>query len=80
MGKKPNCIMIWYCFIPDSLKAQFPNEYAKLTFNPTVDVVVDTSKWIIRSVTTRIDTVKLFEIINNFELFEKNITCLHIQE
>ena len=62
--------MISGTVIPDSLKAQFPNEYAKLTFNPTVDVVVDTSnKWIIRSVTTRIDTVKLFEIINNFELF-----------
>lgn len=66
----PNCILISGTVISDSLKAQFPNEYAKLTFNPIVDVVVDTSKWIVRSVTTRIDTVKLFEIINNFKFFE----------
>ena len=33
-------------------------------------MVVDTTKWIIKSVTTRIDTVKLFEINNNFQKFE----------
>ena len=69
-NETPNSILISGTVISDSLKAQFPNEYAKLTFNPIVDVVVDTSRWIIRSVTTRIDTVKLFEIINNFEIFE----------
>lgn len=69
-NKTPNCILISGVVISDSLKAQFPNEYAKLTFNPLVDVVVDTSRWIIRSVTTRIDTVKLFEIINSFGLIE----------
>jgi hypothetical protein len=65
-----NCISISGTVISDSLKAQFPNEYAKLTFVPIVDVVVDTTKWIIKSVTTRIDTVKLFEIKNNFQKFE----------
>jgi len=65
-----NCILISGTVISDSLKAQFPNEYAKLTFVPIVDVVVDTTKWIIKSVTTRIDTVKLFEINNNFQKFE----------
>ena len=65
-----NCILISGTVISDSLKAQFPNEYAKLTFVPIVDVVVDTTKWIIKSVTTRIDTVKLFEIKNNFQKFE----------
>ena len=65
-----NCVLISGTVISDSLKAQFPNEYAKLTFVPIVDVVVDTTKWIIKSVTTRIDTVKLFEIKNNFQKFE----------
>jgi len=65
-----NCILISGTVISDSLKAQFPNEYAKLTFIPIVDVVVDTTKWIIKSVTTRIDTVKLFEIKNSFQKFE----------
>ena len=56
--------------IPDSLKAQFPSEYAKLTFDPLVDVVIDTNKWLIKTVTSRIDTVKLFEITNNYNLYE----------
>jgi hypothetical protein len=69
-NKDSNCVLISGIVISDSLKAQFPNEYAKLTFNPTVDVLVDTTKWIIKSVTTLIDTVKLFEIVNNFQIFE----------
>ena len=59
---EPGSIMISGTVIADSLKAQFPNEYAKLTFNPTVDVIVDTNQWVIKSVTSRIDTLKLFEI------------------
>ena len=65
-----NQIMISGNLIMDSLKAKFPNEYAKLSFNPIVDVVVDTSKWLINSVTSRIDTLKLFQINNYYELYE----------
>tara|TARA_B110000438_G_scaffold86276_1_gene85753 strand:+ start:35099 stop:35860 length:762 start_codon:yes stop_codon:yes gene_type:complete len=63
-----NSILLSGTVIADSLKAQFPNEYAKLTFSPTVDVVVDTNRWLIQSVTTRIDTIKLFQIKNSFDL------------
>ena len=65
-----NQIMISGTLITDSLKAKFPNEYAKLSFNPIVDVVVDTTKWLIISVTSRIDTLKLFQINNDYELYE----------
>ena len=65
-----NQIMISGVLITDSLKAKFPNEYAKLSFNPIVDVVVDTTKWLIISVTSRIDTLKLFQINNEYELYE----------
>ena len=65
-----NQIMISGTLITDSLKAKFPNEYAKLSFNPIVDVVVDTTKWLITSVTSRIDTLKLFQINNDYELYE----------
>ena len=65
-----NQIMISGTLIVDSLKAKFPNEYAKLSFNPIVDVVVDTSKWLINSVTSRIDTLKLFQIKNYYEFYE----------
>ena len=67
---RDNQIMISGTLITDSLKAKFPNEYAKLSFNPIVDVVVDTSKWLITSVTSRIDTLKLFQINNDYELYE----------
>ena len=65
-----NQIMVSGTLIMDSLKAKFPNEYAKLSFNPIVDVVVDTSKWLINSVTSRIDTLKLLQINNYYELYE----------
>ena len=67
---RTNQIMISGTLITDSLKAKFPNEYAKLSFNPIVDVLVDTTKWLIISVTSRIDTLKLFQINNNYELYE----------
>ena len=63
-------ILITGTIIPDSLKAQFPSEYAKLTFDPLVDVLIDTTMWVIKSVTSRIDTLKLFEIINNYKLYD----------
>ena len=66
----PGSIMISGTVIADSLKAQFPNEYAKLTFNPTVDVIVDTNQWVIKTVTSRIDTLKLFEIFNDYVIVE----------
>ena len=70
-NKEKHCITITGTLIPDCLKAQFPSEYAKLTFDPLVDVVIDTSKWLIKTVTSRIDTVKLFEITNNYNLYEE---------
>jgi len=69
--KEGHSLMITGTLIPDSLKAQFPSEYAKLTFDPLVDVVIDTNRWLIKTVTSRIDTVKLFEISNNYKLYEK---------
>ena len=65
-----NDLIITGTLIPDSLKVQFPSEYARLTFNPLVDVVIDTNLWVIKSVATRIDTLKLFEITNNYRLYE----------
>ncbi len=63
-------VMISGTLIADSLKAKFPNEYAKLSFNPVVDVIVDTTKWLIESVTSRIDTLKLFQISSEYDLYE----------
>ena len=71
LDKEGHSLMITGTLIPDSLKAQFPSEYAKLTFDPLVDVVIDTNRWLIKTVTSRIDTVKLFEISNNYKLYEK---------
>ena len=68
--EEAHCLVITGTLIPDSLKAQFPSEYAKLTFDPLVDVVIDTTKWLIKTVTSRIDTVKLFEITNDYNLYE----------
>jgi len=53
--------------ILDSLKIEMPNEYSRLTFIPTVDVQIDTINWVIKSVITRIDTLKLFEIYNKYK-------------
>ena len=54
--------------ILDSLKIEMPNEYSRLTFIPTVDVQIDTINWVINSVITRIDTLKLFEIYNKYDI------------
>ncbi len=71
LDKEGHSLMLTGTLIPDSLKAQFPSEYAKLTFDPLVDVVIDTNRWLIKTVTSRIDTVKLFEISNNYKLYEQ---------
>ena len=65
-------IMISGNLILDSLELEMPNDYAKLTFKPTVDVVIDTSKWVITRVTTKIDTVKIMEIKNKFDFVDKD--------
>ena len=58
--------------ILDSLELEMPNDYAKLTFKPTVDVVIDTLNWVIKRVTTKIDTVKIMEIENEFDFVDKD--------
>ena len=67
----PNDIVLSGLVIIDSLKIEMPNEYSKLTFKPIVDVRIDTSKWVIKSVITRIDTLKLFEIYNYYDTVDK---------
>ena len=57
--------------IVDSLKLEMPNEYSRLTFKPTVEVKIDTSSWVIKNVTTKLDTLKLFQINNFYELYER---------
>ncbi|MEL1228335.1 MAG: hypothetical protein VW833_00835 [Candidatus Neomarinimicrobiota bacterium] len=53
--------------IVDSLAITMPNDYAKLTFKPTVDVTIDTSKWVITGVVTQLDTLKIMEISNEYD-------------
>jgi hypothetical protein len=65
--KNPNDITISGQLITDSLKVKMPNEYARLTFIPTVDVKIDTLNWVIKSVTTRIDTLKIMQINNQYD-------------
>tara|TARA_Y100000590_G_scaffold469172_1_gene655296 strand:+ start:4000 stop:4734 length:735 start_codon:yes stop_codon:yes gene_type:complete len=57
--------------ILDSLALEMPNDYAKLTFKPTVNVIIDTSKWVITRVTTKIDTLKIMEIQNRYDFVDK---------
>ena len=65
-----NDIIIKGDLIVDSLKLEMPNEYTRITFDPVVEVKIDTLNWVIKSVTTRLDTLKLFQINNNYELYE----------
>ena len=65
-NEKPNEITISGQLITDSLKVKMPNEYARLTFIPTVDVKIDTIKWVIKSVTTKLDTLKIMQIKNKY--------------
>jgi len=55
--------------IVDSLKFDMPNEYSRITFDPTVEVKIDTINWVIKNVTTKLDTLKLFQINNNYDLY-----------
>ena len=68
----PNNVIITGKLITDSLKVKMPNEYARLTFIPIVDVQIDTLKWVIKSVTTKIDTLKIMQINNIYDVVDKN--------
>ena len=68
-----NNVIISGELIADSLKLEFPNEYTRLTFKPQVEVLVDTLQWIIKNVTTKIDTLKLIEIQNEYNEFNDGI-------
>tara|TARA_Y100001970_G_scaffold289224_1_gene418886 strand:- start:2480 stop:3208 length:729 start_codon:yes stop_codon:yes gene_type:complete len=70
--KNSNDIILSGLVIVDSLKIEMPNEYSKLTFKPIVEVRIDTSKWVIKSVITRIDTLKLFEIYNDYDIVDND--------
>ena len=61
--KNNNIVRIKGDIIVDSLKLTMPNEYARLSFRPTVTVNIDTSNWVINSIKTELDTLKLVEII-----------------
>ena len=66
----PNEIMLIGDLVLDSLALDVPNEYARLTFKPTVDVKVDTQNWVITQVLTKIDTVKIMEINNFYDVVD----------
>lgn len=55
--------------IVDSLKLEMPNEYSRITFDPVVEVKIDTLNWVIKNVTTRLDTLKLFQINNYYKIY-----------
>ena len=55
--------------IVDSLKFDMPNEYSRITFDPIVEVKIDTINWVIKNVTTKLDSLKLFQINNNYDLY-----------
>ncbi len=58
--------------IVDSLAIKMPNDYAKVTFKPTVDVTIDTSQWVITGVVTKIDTIKIMQINNEYGFVDGN--------
>ena len=66
-----NDILIVGDLIVDSLKLEMPNEYSRITFNPMVEVKIDTSKWVIKNVTTKLDTLKLFQINNYYKDYDE---------
>ena len=74
----PNEIMLVGDLVLDSLALDVPNEYARLTFKPTVDVKVDTQNWVITQVLTKIDTVKIMEINNFYDIVDDSF-CMPIR-
>ena len=75
--KNNNIARIKGDIIVDSLKLKMPNEYARLSFRPTVTVNIDTLNWVINSIKTELDTLKLVEIINYYEKFDKYMMPSH---
>lgn len=69
-GLEVDRVILRGTLIVDSLKLDMPNEYSRITFIPTVEVKIDTSKWVIENVTTKLDTLKLFQINNSYTSFE----------
>ncbi len=67
-----NSIMLRGNLIVDSLAIKMPNDYAKVTFKPTVDVTIDTSQWVITGVVTKIDTIKIMQINNEYDFVNDN--------
>ncbi len=63
---KENRVILSGNLIVDSLAIKMPNDYAKVTFKPTVDVTIDTSQWVITGVVTKIDTIKIMQINNEY--------------
>ena len=61
-----NKVLIVGNLIVDSLALKMPNDYARLTFKPTVNVTIDTAQWVITNVVTKIDTIKIMEIQNTY--------------
>ena len=49
-----------------------PNEYSRITFDPIVEVTIDTTMWVIENVTTKLDTLKLFQINNYYKMYNDN--------
>ena len=47
LGLDSSSVMLRGNLIVDSLAIKMPNDYAKVTFKPTVDVTIDTSQWVI---------------------------------
>ena len=66
-----NDVIIAGDLIVDSLKVDMPNEYTRLTFDPIVEVKIDTLNWVIKNVTTKLDTLKMFQIDNYYKKFDK---------
>ena len=66
LGLDSSSVMLRGNLIVDSLAIKMPNDYAKVTFKPTVDVTIDTSQWVITGVVTKIDTIKIMQINNEY--------------
>ena len=67
LGLDSSSVMLRGNLIVDSLAIKMPNDYAKVTFKPTVDVTIDTSQWVITGVVTKIDTIKIMQINNEYD-------------
>ena len=66
LNLKENRVILRGNLIVDSLAIKMPNDYAKVAFKPTVDVTIDTSHWVITEVVTKIDTIKIMQINNEY--------------